>query len=163
MLKQDVKQKVKFCSLVHLTRCSSSRVVRLLALLLRDVMIIVYILFLVGSACAMAAAGLCAVLGGSSPQIENAAEIGLEHCLGMTCDPIMGLVQIPCIERNCVASIKAVTACRLALVSDGDHEVSLDSCIETMYRTGLDMQAKYRETSTGMPPMSQSQMKSITM
>lgn len=103
----------------------------------------------VGSACAMAAAGLAIVLGATSAQVENAAEIALEHCLGMTCDPIMGLVQIPCIERNCVAAIKAVTACRLALMGDGNHEVSLDSCIETMYRTGLDMQAKYRETSTG--------------
>lgn len=103
----------------------------------------------VGSACAMAAGGLTAVLGGTLKQIENAAEIGLEHCLGMTCDPIMGLVQIPCIERNCVAAIKAIMGSRLALMGDGDHEVSLDSCIETMYRTGLDMQAKYRETSTG--------------
>eukprot|EP01071_Lankesteria_metandrocarpae_P005785 Lankesteria_metandrocarpae@DN4128_c1_g1_i1.p1 len=103
----------------------------------------------IGSACAMAAAGLCCVQGGTLEQIENAAEIGLEHNLGMTCDPLMGLVQVPCIERNCVASVKAVTACRLALKGDGRHEVSFDSCVETMYRTGLDMQSKYRETSTG--------------
>lgn len=84
--------------------------------------------FLVGSACAMTAAGLCAVLGGTGPQIENAAEIGLEHCLGMTCDPIMGLVQIPCIERNCVASIKAVMACRLALVWKSFIYINLRCC-----------------------------------
>ena len=103
----------------------------------------------VGSACAMAAAGLVAVKGGSIDQVENAAEIGMEHHLGMTCDPIAGLVQIPCIERNGMAAIKAITAARLAMRGDGNHAVSLDSCVETMYRTGLDLQAKYRETSQG--------------
>ena len=103
----------------------------------------------VGSACAMAAAALVAVQGGSPDQVENAAEIGMEHHLGMTCDPIAGLVQVPCIERNGMAAIKAITAARLALRGDGNHVVSLDSCIETMYRTGLDLQAKYRETSLG--------------
>ena len=103
----------------------------------------------VGSACSMAAGALVAVQGGSIDQVENAAEIGMEHHLGMTCDPIAGLVQIPCIERNGMAAIKAITAARLALRGDGNHAVSLDSCIETMYRTGLDLQAKYRETSQG--------------
>ena len=103
----------------------------------------------VGSACAMAAAALVAVKGGSVDQVENAAEIGMEHHLGMTCDPIAGLVQIPCIERNGMAAIKAITAARLAMRGDGNHAVSLDSCVETMYRTGLDLQAKYRETSLG--------------
>ncbi len=103
----------------------------------------------VGSACSMAAAALVAVKGGTIDQVENAAEIGLEHHLGMTCDPIAGLVQIPCIERNGMAAIKAITAARLAMRGDGNHAVSLDSCIETMYRTGLDLQAKYRETSLG--------------
>ena len=103
----------------------------------------------VGSACSMAAAALVAVKGGSIDQVENAAEIGLEHHLGMTCDPIAGLVQIPCIERNGMAAIKAITAARLAMRGDGNHAVSLDSCVETMYRTGLDLQAKYRETSLG--------------
>ena len=103
----------------------------------------------VGSACCMAAAGLAAVQGASMEQVENAAEIGMEHHLGMTCDPIAGLVQIPCIERNGMAAIKAITAARLAIRGDGSHAVSLDSCIETMYRTGLDLQAKYRETSLG--------------
>ena len=103
----------------------------------------------VGSACSMAAAALVAVQGGTVDQVENAAEIGLEHHLGMTCDPIAGLVQIPCIERNGMASIKAITAARLAMRGDGNHAVSLDSCVETMYRTGLDLQAKYRETSLG--------------
>lgn len=103
----------------------------------------------VGSACSMAAAGLAAVQGASMEQVENAAEIGMEHHLGMTCDPIAGLVQIPCIERNGMAAIKAITAARLAIRGDGSHAVSLDSCIETMYRTGLDLQAKYRETSLG--------------
>ena len=103
----------------------------------------------VGSACSMAAAALVAVKGGTIDQVENAAEIGLEHHLGMTCDPIAGLVQIPCIERNGMAAIKAITAARLAMRGDGNHAVSLDSCVETMYRTGLDLQAKYRETSLG--------------
>ncbi|UYM15722.1 L-serine ammonia-lyase [Endozoicomonas euniceicola] len=103
----------------------------------------------VGSACSMAAAALVAVQGGTIDQVENAAEIGMEHHLGMTCDPIAGLVQIPCIERNGMAAIKAITAARLAMRGDGNHAVSLDSCVETMYRTGLDLQAKYRETSQG--------------
>lgn len=103
----------------------------------------------VGSACSMAAAALAAVQGATVEQVENAAEIGMEHHLGMTCDPIAGLVQIPCIERNGMAAIKAITAARLAMRGDGEHAVSLDSCIETMYRTGLDLQAKYRETSLG--------------
>ncbi len=103
----------------------------------------------VGSASAMAAAGLCAVLGGSNEQIENAAEIALEHHLGMTCDPIKGLVQVPCIERNGFGAVKAVTAASLALKGDGQHIVPLDRCIETMRQTGLDMSTKYKETSTG--------------
>ena len=103
----------------------------------------------VGSAAAMAAAGLAAVLGGTSAQIENAAEIALEHHLGMTCDPIAGLVQAPCIERNGLGAIKAVSAASLALRGDGNHLVSLDACIETMRQTGRDMDAKYKETSLG--------------
>ena len=103
----------------------------------------------VGVACAMAAAGLVAALGGSNEQIENAAEIGIEHHLGMTCDPIGGLVQIPCIERNGMGAIKAITAASLALKGDGTHFVSLDNVIETMRQTGADMQAKYKETSLG--------------
>jgi L-serine dehydratase len=103
----------------------------------------------VGVACAMAAAGLVAALGGSNEQIENAAEIGIEHHLGMTCDPIGGLVQIPCIERNGMGAIKAITAASLALKGDGTHFVSLDEVIETMRQTGADMQAKYKETSLG--------------
>lgn len=103
----------------------------------------------VGVACAMAAAGLVAALRGSNRQIENAAEIGIEHHLGMTCDPIGGLVQIPCIERNGMGAVKAVTAASLALKGDGTHFVSLDEVIETMRQTGADMQAKYKETSLG--------------
>jgi L-serine dehydratase len=103
----------------------------------------------VGVACAMAAAGLVAALGGSNAQIENAAEIGIEHHLGMTCDPIGGLVQIPCIERNGMGAVKAITAASLALKGDGTHFVSLDQVIETMRQTGADMQAKYKETSLG--------------
>ncbi|MET0699546.1 MAG: L-serine ammonia-lyase [Mycobacterium sp.] len=103
----------------------------------------------VGSACSMAAAGLAAVMGGTPAQIENAAEIGIEHNLGLTCDPVGGLVQIPCIERNAVASIKAITAARLALRGDGVHHVSLDTAIKTMRETGADMQDKYKETSLG--------------
>ena len=103
----------------------------------------------VGSAAAMAAAGLCAALGGSNAQVENAAEIALEHHLGMTCDPARGLVQVPCIERNGLGAIKAVAAASLALRGDGTHIVPLDACIETMRQTGHDMSAKYKETSTG--------------
>jgi L-serine dehydratase len=103
----------------------------------------------VGVACAMAAAGLVAALGGSNAQIENAAEIGIEHHLGMTCDPIGGLVQIPCIERNGMGAVKAITAASLAMKGDGTHFVSLDDVIETMRQTGADMQAKYKETSLG--------------
>ncbi len=103
----------------------------------------------VGSAAAMAAAGLAAVMGGTPRQIENAAEIALEHHLGMTCDPVAGLVQVPCIERNGLAAVKAVTAASLALAGDGEHIVSLDACVETMRQTGLDMNEKYKETSLG--------------
>ena len=103
----------------------------------------------VGSAAAMAAAGLCAALGGSNAQVENAAEIALEHHLGMTCDPAKGLVQVPCIERNGLGAIKAVAAASLALRGDGTHIVPLDACIETMRQTGHDMSVKYKETSTG--------------
>ncbi len=103
----------------------------------------------VGSASAMAAAGLCAVLGGTNAQIENAAEIAIEHHLGMTCDPIGGLVQVPCIERNAMGAVKAVNAASLALRGDGTHFVPLDSAIETMRQTGVDMLSKYKETSQG--------------
>lgn len=103
----------------------------------------------VGSAAAMAAAGLCAVLGGTNEQIENAAEIAIEHHLGMTCDPIAGLVQVPCIERNAMGAVKAVNAASLALRGDGTHFVPLDSAIETMRQTGVDMLSKYKETSQG--------------
>jgi len=103
----------------------------------------------VGSAAAMAAAGLAAVLGGTPEQVENAAEIALEHHLGMTCDPVRGLVQVPCIERNGLGAIKAVSAASLALRGDGQHLVSLDVCIETMRQTGRDMHEKYKETSLG--------------
>ncbi len=103
----------------------------------------------VGVACSMAAAGLTAALGGSPGQIENAAEIGMEHNLGLTCDPIGGLVQIPCIERNAMGSVKAINASRMALRGDGQHKVSLDKVIKTMRDTGRDMQDKYKETSRG--------------
>ena len=103
----------------------------------------------VGSAAAMSAAGLCAVMGGTPEQVENAAEIALEHHLGMTCDPIRGLVQVPCIERNGLGAIKAVSAASLALRGDGTHLVPLDACIETMRQTGADMSEKYKETSLG--------------
>ena len=103
----------------------------------------------VGSAAAMAAAGLCAVMGGTPAQVENAAEIALEHHLGMTCDPVKGLVQVPCIERNGLGAIKAVSAASLALRGDGTHLVPLDACIETMRQTGVDMSEKYKETSLG--------------
>ncbi|MGP6085732.1 L-serine ammonia-lyase [Antarctobacter jejuensis] len=103
----------------------------------------------VGSASAMAAAGLCAVMGGTPEQVENAAEIALEHHLGMTCDPVKGLVQVPCIERNGLGAIKAVSAASLSLRGDGTHLVPLDACIETMRQTGHDMSEKYKETSLG--------------
>ena len=103
----------------------------------------------VGSAAAMAAAGLCAVLNGTTKQIENAAEIALEHHLGMTCDPIKGLVQAPCIERNGLGAIKAISAASLALRGNGEHLVSLDNCIKTMKETGFDMSKKYKETALG--------------
>ncbi|MCP2168039.1 L-serine ammonia-lyase [Goodfellowiella coeruleoviolacea] len=103
----------------------------------------------VGSACSMAAAGLAEVLGGTPEQVENAAEIAMEHNLGLTCDPIGGLVQIPCIERNALASIKAITAARMALRGDGAHFVSLDKVIKTMRETGRDMKDKYKETARG--------------
>jgi L-serine dehydratase len=103
----------------------------------------------VGVACSMAAAGLAAVLGGTNEQIENAAEIGMEHHLGMTCDPIGGLVQVPCIERNAFGTVKAISAASLALQGDGTHVVSLDKVIATMRETGMDMQSKYKETSLG--------------
>ena len=103
----------------------------------------------VGVACSMAAGALCAVLGGSSAQVENAAEIGMEHHLGLTCDPVGGLVQIPCIERNAIASVKAINAARMALRGDGTHHVSLDKVIKTMRETGADMMTKYKETARG--------------
>lgn len=89
------------------------------------------------------------MLGATPEQVENAAEIGMEHNLGMTCDPVAGQVQIPCIERNAVAAVKAINSARLALLGDGHHYVSLDKVIETMLKTGLDLQSKYKETSTG--------------
>lgn len=103
----------------------------------------------IGVACSMAAGALCAVMGGDIGQIENAAEIGMEHNLGLTCDPINGLVQVPCIERNAMGAVKAINAARLAMRGDGVHFVSLDSVIETMRQTGIDMQDKYKETATG--------------
>jgi L-serine dehydratase len=103
----------------------------------------------VGVACSMAAAGLVAALGGTSEQVENAAEIGMEHNLGLTCDPVAGLVQIPCIERNTMGALKAINAARLAMHGDGTHKVSLDQVIETMRQTGADMSTRYKETSQG--------------
>jgi hypothetical protein len=103
----------------------------------------------VGVACSMAAAGLTAALGGTNAQVENAAEIGMEHNLGLTCDPIGGLVQIPCIERNAMGAIKAIDASRIAMIGDGTHVVSLDTVIATMLQTGRDMRDKYKETSKG--------------
>jgi L-serine dehydratase len=103
----------------------------------------------VGVACSMAAGGLVAAQGGSNEQVECAAEIGMEHNLGMTCDPIGGLVQIPCIERNAMGSVKAINACRIALHEGSEHKVSLDQVIATMYQTGMDMQSRYKETSLG--------------
>ncbi|AOX99347.1 L-serine ammonia-lyase [Jeongeupia sp. USM3] len=103
----------------------------------------------VGVACSMASAAYCAVSGGNLAQVENAAEIAMEHHLGLTCDPVGGLVQIPCVERNGVAAEKAIKCAQLAILEDGQHKVSLDQVIETMYRTGMDMQNKYKETSLG--------------
>ena len=103
----------------------------------------------VGVACSMAAGGLAAALGYSNAQIEDAAEIGMEHNLGLTCDPIGGLVQIPCIERNAMGAVKAINAAHLASHGDGTHKVSLDQVIETMRQTGLDMSSHYKETSKG--------------
>jgi L-serine dehydratase len=103
----------------------------------------------VGSACSMAAGGLAEVLGGTPDQVENAAEIGIEHNLGLTCDPVGGLVQIPCIERNAVGSVKAITAARMAVRGDGHHHVTLDKAIKTMRETGADMKVKYKETARG--------------
>ena len=103
----------------------------------------------VGVACSMAAGALCAVMGGTPAQVENAAEIGMEHHLGLTCDPVGGLVQIPCIERNAIASVKAINAARMALRGDGSHFVSLDKVIKTMRETGADMKTKYKETARG--------------
>ncbi len=103
----------------------------------------------VGSACSMASAGLAEVIGGTPEQAENAAEIGIEHNLGLTCDPVGGLVQIPCIERNAIASVKAVAAARMAVRGDGVHHVSLDKAIKTMRETGADMKDKYKETARG--------------
>tara|TARA_R110002051_G_scaffold63226_2_gene115077 strand:- start:581 stop:901 length:321 start_codon:yes stop_codon:yes gene_type:complete len=97
----------------------------------------------------MAAAGLTAAWGGTPLQVENAAEIGMEHNLGLTCDPVGGLVQVPCIERNAVGAVKAIEAARLAILGDGTHRVSLDEVIETMRKTGLDMSDRYKETSQG--------------
>jgi L-serine dehydratase len=103
----------------------------------------------VGSACSMAAGALTEVLGGTPEQVENAAEIGMEHNLGLTCDPVGGLVQVPCIERNAMASVKAINAARLSMRGDGQHFVSLDKVIKTMRETGADMKTKYKETSRG--------------
>ena len=97
----------------------------------------------------MAAAGLCAALGGSPEQVENAAEVGMEHNLGLTCDPVGGLVQVPCIERNAMGAVKAINAARMALRGDGQHKVSLDQVINTMRETGADMKTKYKETARG--------------
>jgi L-serine dehydratase len=103
----------------------------------------------VGTACAMAAAAAAYILGGSNYQIEYAAEMGMEHHLGLTCDPIAGLVQIPCIERNAIAALRAIDCAEYALLSDGRHRVTFDSVVETMRQTGLDMNPKYKETSKG--------------
>ena len=101
----------------------------------------------VGVACSMAAAGLAGAFGATNREVEHAAEIGMEHHLGMTCDPIGGLVQIPCIERNAIGAVKAINACRMAMQESGEHKVSLDQVIRTMYQTGLDMQSRYKETA----------------
>ncbi|MFM2405341.1 MAG: hypothetical protein RL223_3221 [Pseudomonadota bacterium] len=103
----------------------------------------------VGVACSMAAGALAGAMGGTPEQVENAAEIAMEHHLGLTCDPVGGLVQIPCIERNAIASVKAINAARMALRGDGSHHVSLDKVIKTMRETGADMQTKYKETARG--------------
>jgi len=103
----------------------------------------------VGSACSMAAGALTEVLGGTPEQVENAAEIGMEHNLGLTCDPVGGLVQVPCIERNAMASVKAINAARISMRGDGQHFVSLDKVIKTMRETGADMKTKYKETARG--------------
>jgi L-serine dehydratase len=103
----------------------------------------------VGSACSMAAAGLAEVIGASPEQVENAAEIAMEHNLGLTCDPVGGLVQIPCIERNAIAAVKAINAARMAMRGDGKHVVSLDKVIKTMRETGADMKVIYKETARG--------------
>ncbi len=103
----------------------------------------------VGSACSMAAGALAEVTGGTPAQVENAAEIGMEHNLGLTCDPVGGLVQVPCIERNAMAAVKAINAARMALRGDGKHFVSLDKVIKTMRETGADMKTKYKETARG--------------
>jgi L-serine dehydratase len=103
----------------------------------------------VGVACSMAAGGLVAALGGTNEEAENAAEIGMEHNLGLTCDPVGGLVQIPCIERNAMGAVKAINAARMAMRAEGKHKVSLDKVIATMRQTGADMQTKYKETSRG--------------
>ena len=103
----------------------------------------------VGVACSMAAGALAEVLGGTPRQVENAAEIGMEHNLGLTCDPVGGLVQVPCIERNAMGAVKAITAARMALRGDGEHLVSLDRVIRTMRDTGRDMASKYKETALG--------------
>jgi L-serine dehydratase len=103
----------------------------------------------VGVACSMAAAGLCAAMAGSPEQVENAAEMGIEHHLGLTCDPIGGLVQIPCIERNTMGSVQAINCAKLALMGDGEHIVSLDQAIAAMRQTGIEMNAKFKETARG--------------
>ncbi len=103
----------------------------------------------VGVACSMAAGGLTAAMGGTPSQVENAAEIGMEHNLGLTCDPVGGLVQIPCIERNAMGAVKAINAQRMAVRGDGKHRVSLDKVIKTMRDTGADMKSRYKETSRG--------------
>ena len=103
----------------------------------------------IGAACLMAAGALCEVLGGTSAQVENAAEIGMEHNLGLTCDPVAGLVQVPCIERNAMGAVEAIVAARIALRGSGQHVVSLDNVIKTMRETGADMATKYKETSRG--------------
>ena len=103
----------------------------------------------VGVACSMGAGALCEVLGGTPQQVENAAEIGMEHNLGLTCDPVGGLVQVPCIERNAMGAVKAINAARMALRGDGRHFVSLDKVIRTMRQTGADMKSKYKETARG--------------
>jgi L-serine dehydratase len=103
----------------------------------------------VGVACSMAAGGLAEIMGGTVLQVENAAEIGMEHNLGLTCDPVLGLVQVPCIERNAMGAVKAINACRIAMRGDGTHTVHLDKVIQTMFETGQDMQSKYKETAEG--------------